>query len=90
MVPAVTRLVALNGLAQFRDLSVDTTRPNGHTDLWRRTASRHTNHLPRFSPRLKHRMNSVSRWTVVDGFPRGAPSSTLRFTDKEALSTATE
>ena len=30
---------------------------------------RHSNHLPRFARRLKHRINSVSRYTVVDGFP---------------------
>ena len=33
----------------------------------------HLNHLPRLSRCLKHRMNSVSRWTVVDGFPPGFP-----------------
>ena len=42
---------------------------------------RNSNHLPRFARPLKHRINSVSRCTVVDGFPRGSPSSCLRFTD---------
>ena len=51
---------------------------------------RNLNHLPRFARCLKHRINSVSRCTVVDGFPPGSPSSCLRFTDNEALSTAAE
>lgn len=36
----------------------------------------------------KHRMNSVSLWTVVDGFPPGFPSSSLRCTEVSARSTA--